>query len=355
MKEEDIYGHIIGDVKQNLNGEMIVVLFEQCDLSCQSCYQDHDSTLGIDTVREKFIIIQKSLDTLKERGKTSVSINFMGGELFSDRLPDSIFDDYLYLIENTRLYAKSIDMPIKISIPTNMIWKEKERVYNFLLKSDIILMASYDPAGSFNPRTFELFKQNILEFTDHITQIGVVMTKPNIKKFMSNNVPFFDYLYENFQVCFDHYTHSEKAKISPEILMPSDTELRDFYKYMIQNYPKAYPFSETMDKNSQPMFCMRTVYVFPDDSFGSCGSVEKLISPSLKREGKKIINILKKPEVSPIEKKIEANWYKQYDCLSCEHMRRCSMGCFLNNHFYSTRTKEACWLKEVYDYVDEKK
>jgi hypothetical protein len=281
----------------------------------------------------------------------------MGGELFSDRLPVSIFDDYLTLINKVREYAISINLPIKVSIPSNMIWSRRDRVLQFLKESNIILNASYDPAGRFNSTNFETFKSNVQFFRDHIKQIGVVMTKPNIKKFMSGKAEFFDYLYENFNISFDHYTHSQDAKVSPEILMPMDYELRDFYKFMITQWPKCYPFVETVSQLSQSMFCMRTMYVFPDASFGACGSVESIILPMVpapdSKKPAKVIKIVKET-VSPLEKLIESKFVNEYDCISCEHMQRCSMSCFLNNHFYSTRTQEACWLKEVYDFVDSK-
>jgi len=216
------------------------------------------------------------------------------------------------------------------------------------------LNASYDPAGRFNPKTLSMFIDNVKEFKPYINQIGIVMTRPSIKKFMNYSANHFDFLYENFEINFDHYTHSQRASVDPELLMPKDTELRDFYKFMIDHYPNCYPFCETMDSGSQPMFCMRTMYVFPDSTFGSCGSVEKLINPLSKIEDKKVIRIINTTD-SPLEKTIEAKWYKEYDCLNCDHLQRCSMSCFLNNHFYNTRTQEECWLKEVYQYVDSKK
>jgi len=350
--EEDIYSLLIGQKKENSHGELIVVLFELCDLTCQVCYQDHDSWYGTDNIVEKYEIIIHAINVLKGRGKKSISINLMGGELFSDKLPDKIFDDYLFLLKKLKNYGKEIEIPLNFSIPSNMIWHKKDRIRKFLDESKISLNASYDPAGRFNPKTLSIFIENVKEFSNYIKQIGVVMTKPNMKKIINDQSPHFDFLYKNFEINFDHYTHSQRSKVSPEILMPKDVDLRDFYKFMIEKYPKCYPFLDALDKNKQPMSCMRTMYVFPDSSFGSCGSVEKLITPLSKTENKKIIRIIK-DTTSPLEKKIEMKWYKEYDCLSCKHLQRCSMGCFLNNHFYSTRTQEECWLKEVYDSLEK--
>lgn len=354
MLEQDIFSDLIGDVKGNTTGELIVVLFELCNLNCQACYQDHNSVEGIDQVKEKLPIIKHALDVLKQRGKQDVTINLMGGELFLDQLPDSIFEDYLFLIKHIRVYADLIELPIKINVSSNLIYENVNRVKSFLETAHVNLNASYDPAGRFNPTTLEKFIENTVIFKNYIQQIGVVMTKPSIRKLMSSNAQYFDYLYNNFEINFDHYTHGGRAKIKPEILMPLDVELRDFYKFMIDNYPKAYPFCETLISLQQSMFCMRTMYVFHDSSFGSCGSTEKLIKPLVSADKPKKIIKITKETVSPLEKTIESKWYSDYNCLGCEHLQRCSMSCFLNNHFYNTRTQETCWLKEVYDFVDSK-
>jgi hypothetical protein len=107
---------------------------------------------------------------------------------------------------------------------------------------------------------------------------------------------------------------------------------------MIDNWPNCHPFLETRNKNSQPMFCMGTMNVFPDSTVGSCQTYEVKES---------VIHI------GSLGKNKE-KWFKDYDCISCEHMQRCSFGCFLNNHNKKSRTQELCWLKEVYDYSDVK-
>ncbi len=57
MQEIDVYSSLVGDFKKNSSGELIVVLFELCNLTCQACFQDHNSVIGIDQVREKFELI----------------------------------------------------------------------------------------------------------------------------------------------------------------------------------------------------------------------------------------------------------------------------------------------------------
>jgi radical SAM protein with 4Fe4S-binding SPASM domain len=334
--------------KDNQKGELIVILFEFCNLNCQMCSQNHNDTTGINTITQKFESVSKSLDGLKKKGKTSTTVNLMGGELLADDLPDSVFNDYITLINNIKQYSNEIEFPVTMHLASNMIWKKTARVKNFLDTSGVELAASYDPAGRFNPITFEIFKENIVEFKDYIMQIGVVMTNPSIKKFMTNTSPFFNYLYENFEIVFDHYTpegegftSDTRSKFTNQLL-PTDIELREFFKFMLDTWPGCYPFKNLGSKKSQPTSCMSTITIHPTSDIKSCAVYD------IKQDAgaKPIVFFGKLTEQ-------KNQWVEDYDCLSCEYMARCSFGCFLNHHTKNIRTQEACWMKEVYDYTEK--
>jgi len=339
----------IDTLKENQTGELIVILFEFCNLTCQMCSQNHDDTTGIDSIVDKFDAIKQSLDALKLKGKESSYINLMGGELLADAHPDWLFDDYIQLIYKIEEYSKFINFPVIIKISSNFVWTKTARVKRFLELSKIKLSASYDPAGRFNNTTFDIFKHNVVEFKDYISQIGTVMTNPTIKKFMEGNVPFFDYLYDNFVVIFDHFTpegegfgNDTRSKFT-NILLPTDIELRDFYKFMIDTWPDCYPFKDIPSNLQQPMSCMSTVTIHPSSAIKSC-EVYDVKEPAAEQ---KMIFFGKLAEQ-------KMQWLDDYDCLSCIHMQRCSFGCFLNHHTKNIRTQETCWLQEVYDYADTK-
>jgi len=113
-------------------GEIIVTLFEYCDLNCLFCNQDHDSYEGINSIVNKFEKIKLSIDQLISKGKKTFSIHMMGGELFSDKIEDSVFDDYRILTEKTLQYGKEKNIPIEVSFVTNFVWTKKDRVRSFL-------------------------------------------------------------------------------------------------------------------------------------------------------------------------------------------------------------------------------
>jgi hypothetical protein len=334
--------HVINENKRTDTGEIIVTLFELCDLNCLFCNQDHASRLGIDTVVDKIEQIKQSIKDLQQnKGKQSFSINIMGGEIFSDLVDDNVFDDYRTLVSLIRQYATEQAITIDIRFVSNFVWTKKDRIRSLLDETNCAMGASYDPSGRFNKEQFELFKANIQEFTSDINTINVVMTKPSMDKFIKGQVPFFDYLYSHFDIYFDQYT----PEGSINHLLPKDVDLRDFYIHIINTWPNCYPFKNFHLKQKSNMTCMDTYTIMPNSSFGKC---DILLTPS---NPNKVIPI----KIVPMTKReLEDKWFSDYNCLECDQFYRCALGCFLSNHIKDSRTQDACWLKEVYDYVDTK-
>lgn len=333
----EIANTLISNGKRTDTGEIIVTLFEFCDLHCLFCNQDHSSIEGIDSVKSKIHPIIKSIEDLQSRGKDNFEIHIMGGEVFSDKLPDSIFDDYAALVDNIRHYSRDEGVPIEVSFVTNFIFNKKQRVKHFLTTNDIKVFTSYDPAGRFTKETFEIFKQNVVEFTPMIQSVNCIMTKQNIQRFMKGQVDFFDYLYDNFPIYFDYYTPERHYNE----LIPADVELRDFIKCMLVEWPECLPFKDFTSRQKKNMTCMDTYTIMPDNRFGRCTI---LLDKSV--EDVQPINLI------PLKPKLEQQWFDEYNCLECEHFDRCSLGCFLSNHIKGGRTQKECWLKQVYDFVD---
>lgn len=322
---------IISQQKRNTQGELILVLFEQCNLSCRFCYQDHNNKDGMDKIRDKLPIVQQSIGKLQSIGKENIILNIMGGEVFSDNIPDTLFDDYEFLVNEIRKFALEKNIQVNINFVSNLVLKNKKRIENFLTKNKVGLVSSYDPSGRFNINDFETFKFNVKYFKDHLRSIGVVMTTNNIKKFLDNKVPFFDYIYENFETVFDHYT----PEIRSTEFNPSDIELRNFAIKMVKDYPNSMPFKDYLSNEKKKMSCMDTLTIDANGHVGFCTNPQK--------DTKKTI---------PIKIQLENKWVQQYDCFSCEYFQKCSMGCFLNNHFREIELDD-CWLKEVYREIEK--
>jgi radical SAM protein with 4Fe4S-binding SPASM domain len=334
--------HTINNNKRTDAGEIIVTLFELCNLSCLFCNQDHTSMLGIDIVIDKIEQIKQAIAELqKNKNKKSFSVNIMGGEIFDDRLDDSVFNDYRLLVKLIKEYAISQSIDIEVRFVTNFIWKKHNRVRELVNDTNCWIGTSYDPAGRFNKETFEIFQNNVTEFTDRINSINVIMTKQNIDRFIKNQIPFFDYIYNHFDIYFDYYTPERNVNI----LLPTDVELRDFNIHILDNWPNCYPFKNYKLKQKNNMTCMDTYTIMPTGSYGKC---DILLTSSLPK------NVIPIKIVPVTKQELEEKWFSDYNCLECHHFERCSLGCFLSNHIKDARTQTDCWLKEVYDYVDSK-
>ena len=329
------YNIITDTNKRSILGEIIVTLFEQCNMSCKFCNQDHNSKVGMDTIRDKLVTVQNAIKHLQANGRTEFSVHFMGGEVFSDLVPDSCFDDYKYLADELDAWSKEHKYTVEICFTTNFVYERTDRLQKLLDECpQIKLLTSYDPSGRFGTGQLEKFQENVTLFKNYIKSANVIMTKPNIEKFLKRATPFFDYLYDNYDIYFDYYT-PEKNR---ERMTPNDVQLRDFMKFMLDNYPNCLPFKDYPSKQKKRMTCQDTFTIMPDGLGGFC-------------------TILLNGELGnwkPTKEEMEQKWFEEYNCLECPHFQRCSMGCFLSNHLQSFRTQEACWLAEVYDYVDAK-
>ena len=321
--------------KRSILGEIIVTLFEQCNMSCKFCNQDHNSKVGMDTIRDKLEVVQRAIKNMSAT-RGMFSVHFMGGEVFSDLVPDSCFDDYRYLADELDKWSKENNYDVEICFTTNFVYERTDRLQKLLDDCpQIKLLTSYDPSGRFGYGQLEKFQENVRMFKNYIKSANVIMTKPNIEKFLKRATPFFDFLYDNYDIYFDYYT-PEKNR---ERMTPNDVQLRDFMKFMLDNYPNCLPFKDYPSKQKKRMTCQDTFTIMPSGDAGGCTI---LLSQDL-------------DNYRPTKEEMEQKWFEDYNCLECPHFQRCSMGCFLSNHLKSFRTQEPCWLAEVYDYVDAKR
>lgn len=320
--------------KRSILGEIIVTLFEQCNMSCKFCNQDHNSKVGMDTIKDKLPVVKRAIENMSKT-REMFSVHFMGGEVFSDLVPDSCFDDYKYLADELEAWSKENNYDVEICFTTNFVYEQTHRLQKLLDQCpQVKLLTSYDPSGRFGLGQLNVFKKNVIAFEKYIKSANVIMTKPNIDKFLKGNTPFFDYLYDRYDIYFDYYTPEKNRKL----MTPNDIQLRDFMIYMFDNYPNCLPFKDYPSKIKKRMTCQDTFTIMPSGDAGGCTI---LLSQDL--SGYK-----------PTKEEMEQKWFDDYNCLECPHFQRCSMGCFLSNHLKSFRTQEVCWLSEVYDYVDSK-
>lgn len=323
-------------------GEIIVTLFEHCNLSCKFCNQTHDSTFGLDpdAILSKFGDITKAITLLRKMRKESFSVHFMGGEIFQDSISDTIFEAYRTLAFNVWNWATELHIDVSFTFVSNLIHFNTLRVKSLIdsLVSDGIqanLGTSYDPSMRFSAKDLVIFAKNLEIYRNYIGVVNVVLTKPNIHKFLSRSVPHFDFIYEHFEVFFDYYT----PETNHAIMDPKDHELRDMFVFLTHNYPKAHPVVGWIENETNAMSCQSTYTIMPDGKAGRCTI---------------LLNKFQKDASPNTAGEMESEFIEKMDCLSCEFFARCGLGCFLQQHFNGPgRTMNDCWMKDVHREIAE--
>lgn len=327
------------------DSEIVVNLFDHCNLKCSFCPQDHTSKVGA----SKEEILQKVDPIVKWINNNNKSENFkihiMGGELFQDEWIEKKFlDIYQFFLSELKSKVKT-PKELHINFITNLVFTETNLVLNFLNKNNLKFTVSYDLRGRFNKEQFSIFKQNIEKFKNHISLISLVMTKQNIDAVIKGD-EYFEYLYENFNCHWDSFLPSVPDS---EKIMPKESEILSFYKTILDKYPKTvnaeYFLQKTKSKNN--MACTR------GNSFTIMydGTTPKGCSGAL---------LLKDNQTEDTYgEEIVINFFKKNECFSCEFYSRCPFTCFIQND-YKKMVRDVgslgkCVFKEVFYYSEEKK
>jgi len=344
--QEDISFYKVIDKKVIDWSEIVLCLFEHCNLLCAFCPQDHSSILGAseEEILNKVSTITRYIER-NNRSKHFI-INTMGGELLQDTWTDKGFlNIYSKFIKQVRENVSS-DKTIVFNFVTNLVFDRTDLILDFVKKNNIVLSVSYDIIGRFNATTLEIFKKNIDIFKPYIKTISCVLTKQNIEKIIEGD-EYFDYLYENFKtIYFDSLLPSVTRKTNI-FMMPAESETFKFYKLCVDKYRKILNIEPFLNgKTNNKMTCTKgnSLTIMPD------GSIPKGCSGA----------VLLKDATQNTEDlggtKIIENFMKKYNCFECEFFQRCPFTCFIKQDFkFIEHDMKECVFKETFRYADSKK
>lgn len=329
--------------KMSTRGEFFINLFEHCNLRCSFCWQDHNDTKGMDTIKEKSELINTEI--LKMSSKhTIIDLNLMGGELFSDEITDNLINDYLILATRIDSYALSLGVQINFNWVTNLVFTKRERIKSFL--TDLrkkgmytYLTSSYDPKGRFNSKTRQIFIEGLEYFKQEIKTISIVLTSPNISFLTNKKDETFKYIYDHYPCYFDFYSPEKNHKL----MAPTDKDLRDFFIFLIDNYPKSYPINDWIRKKENKMSCRRSTIITPEGLSGKC---RLQLSKENFEDFNSEIDLTKNDNM-------EIAFVEKYKCLECEFYQKCSLGCFLQEDYKNYNVLSTCMMKEVFRYIED--
>ena len=337
MSDEFFYG-VIKDKVIDWS-EIVVNFFEHCNMSCVFCPQDHNSRVGLS--REEILKkVDPVCNWIVNNKNKEFHLHVMGGELFQDELIDQGFIEYYgEFIEQVRNKVPK-DKVLIFNFVTNLVNDRMDQVIQFCQKYNLTMSVSYDLAGRFNPAQFEIFKQNIELFKPYIKLISLVITKQNIANLLKGD-DYHDYLYNNFTMTWDHLLPGHNAL---KVMMPKESELYEFYKILIDKYPKTMnveSFLGTAPNNK--MACTRgssfTIMYDNTSPKGCSGSVLMKNNVTSNLEGTAIIQ----------------NFMNERNCFTCEFYQKCGFSCFISSDYKElTKDLDECVFKKSFKYVQMK-
>jgi radical SAM protein with 4Fe4S-binding SPASM domain len=339
LRVDDFLKHML-DRKIPESSEIQLILFQQCNLRCSFCGQDHENPQGIDLITQKS---REIINFMRDNFRKSHIVNMMGGELFSDDMPDRVFSDYEILIKEISLFAKSTNQKVIFNFATNLVFKKNSRVLDLIkrIKTQDIecyISTSYDFSGRHSKLWFEqIYKDNIVFFKDYIRTINCVLTKPAIAKFTTVVDPYFDFLYENFSVFFEYY----QPEANPEVLMPSDKEILDAFLFLAKKYPKVSPIRELIENTQNRMTCygLNSMTLLPEGNITRCRYM-----PHAEGSFKNEVDFKSNSNITNA-------FLSENECLSCEWFDRCSFRCFVQADWSKRKAEAKCIFKTFFNEV----
>lgn len=326
--------------KRSSEGEFFVNLFEWCNMNCSFCWQDHNKWDGIETIVERSVDI---VERVKKDYRTYFVINLMGGELFADQIPDTIFEDYKRLVQEIKKNFPE-GKTFHINWVTNFVYTDIGRVIDLVETTERMgisnkLTTSFDFAGRFAKGQKEVWENNVYLAKKHLGTISVVLTRPNIEKMIKTKDETFEKLYrEGFYFYFDYYSPEKGFKFNA----PSDKTLQDGLIFLQENYPNTWPIKGWVDNEKNEMTCRGSMIV---DHTGYVGQCRALLTKEVSSKMASSVEI-------GDNKSMEQNFVNKYDCVSCEFFHKCGMGCFLQHDFKGKDELGECLYKEVFRRIE---
>lgn len=336
---------ILLEKKRDPEQEYTIHLFEYCNLRCAFCWQDHENTVGIDTVTEKLIPIEKFLAT---ESRDSVVFNIMGGEVFAPEIFDeSLLTAYKALIVGIKQLCTKYNKTAKTNWVSNLVTNKYAEIDELIYFSDSVglpanVVTSYDAKGRFNVNDFMQFKRSMEYFGDRISCISMLLSSPNITHILKDTDQYFKHLYNSGKyIYFDYYMPDDSAIDQA----PTDAQLLAVFKHAVDKYPNIRPIKEWIERDFNYASCRTSKLVLQDNTMCQCGNLVQDV---------KSIQFYASPIKSMDNSIIENNFLNKYDCASCEYYSRCGMGCFMQHDYKFREELDECVYKLTHRYISQK-
>jgi hypothetical protein len=337
--------------------DLTLFLFTKCNLNCDFCAERPVKSNDIDIEAIKNIpkLLEDNYpEELKNKELERIVIDLEGGELFSDDIPDNMFDIYEEVCNNVILLIRKYlpDIKIEVNWISNGVNTKPERILELFDNTEVLskLLLSYDPIGRYKTKEqFEMFENTFWYFynLNSVTKkipvlISTVLTNKNIECII-NNDKFIMNLPKEVSLDFCYY--------SGKLYQPSDDDLFNFYKWCIDN--DMFQFGEmkklmnsAYNKIGSKYFgCKQSYYYYKNKIYHSYDNSKSPYGRSIEANSDIKININRNID---LECNIGMN---KRGCLICEYKDICYKSCWCDL-LYGEFNKTECFIKRSFKYLD---
>jgi radical SAM protein with 4Fe4S-binding SPASM domain len=342
-----------------------LVLFNKCHLNCEFCFQDKTVPIDIEAIKN---IPDKLIQRLSEKPINSplraVKFTIMGGELFSDDIPDSMFEVYEELCNNfiNKLRSYIPELQFGFVWITSGVYIKLERIRRFFNRTSSPTVRSkmglsYDAVGRFkNEYQRSLCINTFNYFKDNMDMLSITLTKDNINAYINGKDQFLiDYPENVASIDACYYIPNKDYKHS----MPDDNDLYNFYKWVVDNNIWNIGRIQLMVDSLYYKMKQKDTYVmdcsyiesnyYINNEFRSDCTLDFCIKYLLNDEFNNVLN----DEISSENKIILQNAINSYieECSYCYYNNICTGRCWYNKLFNKGKNIE-CPIKRLYQYIE---
>ena len=342
-------GSILNNKRFKTSDDVTVTLFNRCNLNCPFCYLN-----GLEDRKNEYkinydILVKRTKEQISTYPYKDIELKLLGGELFSDDVPDELFTQYYNFVQEIYEYTHNgLNKNLIVFFTSNLVHKNVKRVQELLHKIDeligckVKMCSSFDFFNRFHTKEqYETYKENVENYFDRITKINVLVDKNlynmiiNKENYDEEKINYFKYLYDNFFIFLGNVVPINN------IVGLNNEEKAIIYRYFVDNYPKAYPISNLFYDGEE----YRDMHCMP-------------IKNEIKSNGEVSLSCMfqnyYKLKLDIDRDKLEMKAIQKRGCLKCKYYKMCVLPCMYGTYITDIPENEICYLKQTIEYIRSK-
>jgi hypothetical protein len=334
------------------NAFIMISLFNKCNLHCDFCFENKNhSVIDINEIK---LIPDKLLNRVMTLNPipSKINIGIMGGELFSDDIPDSMFEVYEELCRDIKIkLERSLsNLHCDFRWVSNGVYTKYDRIKKLLNNTNSNLYLSYDTCGRYET---EEQKNQFFETTKAIKIKGIstALTKPNIYRYINDIDKFILSIPDEIEIDTTWYIASPNYKNDK----PTYDDYFNFFKWVIDNrkynLTLAANIINSKYHNNYDVTCgsccgfRHTRY--QNGIFYESGCINFYTNTKYYLNID-ILNTISENDMKKIKNKIERN---ELRCISCKYYNCCMYMCWCNSTEEDDNME--CPTKRIFQYIDD--